>query len=132
MIDYIIDSLDNKLIYVLIFLDLAKAFNTINHKILLKKLAKYGIRGEPLHLIKSYLMTRTQCNLVNYCESNSRTINVGVSQGSSLGPLLILLYIILMICPYLQLKVRLFADDTCLSYEHTDPYTLNNIVKAIG
>ena len=85
-INDIISSVENKSINCSIFLDLAKAFNTVNHDILLRKLDKYGIRGIPLLLIKNYLKDRQQITNVNHFKSDPLSINVGVPQGSCLGP----------------------------------------------
>ena len=128
IINEIISSVDNNLTNCCIFLDLAKAFNTVNHGILLSKLDKYGVRGPPLHLIKHYLNNRQQITNINNFKSNKLNINVGVPQGSCLGPLLFLIYINDMhLCT--SLKLSLFADDTCLSLSHEDPQILQNCLN---
>ena len=86
-------SMDNKNFTVGIFIDLAKAFHTANHRILLEKLKHYGLRDTTNDCFKSYLENRKQFVVINKTSSNRSTITCGVLQGSILGPLLFILYI---------------------------------------
>jgi hypothetical protein len=105
------NALDNKHKSLGIFLDLTKAFDTVNHKILINKLEHYGVRGNMLQLLKSYLSDRKQRVWINNQHSSERTIEVGVPQGSVLGPLLFLIYINDIEVAVNKGKIRLFADD---------------------
>ena len=75
------------------FVDLQKAFDTVNHNILLNKLSHYGIRGTMNEWFKSYLQGRKQIVSINGVESELRELNHGVPHGSVLGPLIFLIYI---------------------------------------
>ena len=76
-----------------LLLDITKAFDSINHVILITKLKNYGFRGRRSVFLRSYLSGRTQFTSLQCCTSDMRTISYGVPQGSILGALLFLLYI---------------------------------------
>jgi hypothetical protein len=93
LINKIATSIDEKKITVGVFLDLSKAFDTLDHQTLFTKLEHYGIRGMALQWIKSYFYDRRQYVQFNEISSTENNIICGVPQGSILGPLFFLLYI---------------------------------------
>ena len=95
-----------------IFYDLSKAFDTVNHKILLKKLHNYGIRGITLKWFESYLTSRFQYTVVNSSASAVLPISIGVPQGSILGPLLLTIYLNDLQFASKNPVLTLFADDS--------------------
>ena len=97
-----------------VFCDLSKAFDTLNHSILLEKLDHYGIRGTALNWFESYLSNRFQYVDLNGHSSSRLLLATGVPQGSILGPLLFLLYINDLPSAS-NLKCVTFADDTSKS-----------------
>ena len=105
------ENIDHKQVNLAIFLDLKKAFDTVDHKILLEKLEAYGIRELAGNWFRSYLEDRQ----LNCYESRAKTITCGIPQGSSLGPLLFIVYLndfekCLKAC-----KAGMYADDTQVS-----------------
>ena len=127
--EIIIESIDKGKYGRGIFIDLRKAFDTVNHGILLKKLEHYGIRGNMLDWFQSYLSDRKQYVDINGKSSELLEITCGVPQGSVLGPLLFLIYINDLPNINKILNFYLYADDTNIYYESSSLDKLERTVN---
>jgi len=110
-IDNIYKLLDQNETVIGLYLDLEKAFDTVNHEILLYKLNNYGIRGTSYAWFKNYLTNRKQFVSLDGISSHLENISCGVPQGSILGPILFLIYINDMHNAVPERNIKLFADD---------------------
>lgn len=115
LIDRIITQMDQDEIPINIYLDLSKAFDTIDHLILIDKLKYYGINGTNLNLFSSYLNNRKQYTEIDHIKSNMLPITTGIPQGSILGPLLFIIYINDFAQASKMFNFIIYADDTTLS-----------------
>ena len=95
-----------------VFLDLKKAFDTVDHNILISNLSAYGIRGTSIEWFKSYLSERKHKYFLNGSLSSNRVLSCGIPQGTILGPLLFLLYINDLPNCLMHSQARIYADDT--------------------
>ena len=111
-----------------IFIDLEKAFDTVSHNILCNKLEFYGLRGNINRLLQSYLGNRKQYVSLNGIDSEVKDVTCGVPQGSSLGPLLFLLYINDFRFCLSKTSSGHFADDTFIVYNSKKAKTIETII----
>ena len=121
--------LDNGKFVAGVFIDLEKAFDTVNHKYLCEKLKNYGLRGNINLLIKSYLTDRKQFVSINGFDSEIKYVKCGVPQGSSLGPLLFLIYINDFRYSLVKSDCGHFADDTFIMYSSNKLKTIETVLN---
>ena len=119
LLNYFYDSLDNRKFSFAVFVDFRKAFDTINHDILLRKLYRYGIRGTALSLFHSFLSDRKYRVKIQCSYSETITSHIGLPQGATLSPTLFLLYVNDLYYASPNLKSILFADDTTLLFSNS-------------
>ena len=128
-LESITSALDNLAFSICILIDFRKAFDTVEHSILLNKLHNYGIRGTALQWFNIYLTNRYQYVNYNNTTSNMKQIVYGVPQGSILWPLLFLLYINDISSVSNVFSSLLFADDTTLLYSSNNLQELSATVN---
>ena len=116
----VLNALNKKEISIGLFLDLSKAFDSLDHHILLDKLYCYGMRGVVHKWFQSYLNNRKQFVSSNGFKSQLMTIKCGVPQGSILGPLLFILYVNDICNVSNRFNLILYADDTSVCMSNTD------------
>ena len=121
--DDILLGMNNKEYTLASFIDLKKAFDTINHEILLQKLPYFGLNMDIIKWIQNYLTNRRQKCTVNGMTSEEKDITCGVPQGSILGPLLFLLYVNDVGANMIHSNVLLYVDDTVIFAKHKDKRT---------
>ena len=118
LVNDITEELDKGNCSIRIFIDLSKAFDTVDNKLLLRKMEHYGIRGNALLWFTSYLSDRTQYVSPNHTNSQTLPVTCGVLQGSILEPLLFILFINDIINASKIAEFIMFYDDTNLIFKH--------------
>ena len=114
----------------MIFIDLKNAFDTVDHQILLNKMRNYGINGLEHQWFSSYLDNRRQFCKVNDVSSDLAEINIGVRQGSCLGPLLFLIYINDLTFALKHARATMYVDDTAISFSVDNIEEIDAVVNA--
>ena len=123
-------NIDKSQINGVVFIDLKKAFDTVDHSILIDKLRRYGLNEQTLNYFTSYLENRSQRCFVNGHLSQKVSVRCGVPQGSILGPLLFLIFINDLPNCFDTAKTTMYADDTTLSFCANDTNRLESQVNS--
>ena len=136
LMENITNNLESKLLSAILSIDLCKAFDTIDHELLILKMENYGFRGVAKDFFTSYIENRMQCVIYNDIKSDFSNINIGVPQGSVLGPLLFNIFLNDLHIVFISSIPILFADDTNLIFKDKDVNTLkltmNNELKKLN
>ena len=136
LLDLIVKDINKQHYDISLFIDFLNAFDLVNHNILLRKLYFYGIRGIPYNLLASFLTDRYQYVFSNGFSSKKEKVDIGVVQGSILGPLLFIIFVNDIGNSSPVLKFNLFADDTSIYYGspnlHESYQVFNNELEKVS
>ena len=127
--DCIRKSIDEGCVTAAVFVDFRKAFDSVNHQLLLKKLPGYGIQTQELRWFENYLTNRCQSVVYGSAQSASQQITSGVPQGSILGPILFSIYINDLPNCLLQSQILLYADDAVLFYADSNIGKISTVLN---
>ena len=111
----IFNALNEREYTITTFVDMAKAFDIVNHKILLEKLNRLGFTGNLLKLLGNYLDNRKQSTTANGYVSNENIVTCGIPQGSTVGPLMYIIYVNDILSSIRNCKYYMYADDTVIN-----------------
>lgn len=128
LVDKWLDYLQNNVYGCVLFVDFAKAFDVIDHSLLLKKLKMYRVADKTLSFLESFLSNRQQLVVANGIKSSMKRLHFGVPQGSVLGPLLFLSYVNDLPL-HMETPCELFADDTTIHTCDSNLDTLTNTIQ---
>ena len=129
LIDAVATGMDKQIHTGIILVDLQKAFDTLDHGVRLEKMKYFGFRVSIIKWFESYLSNRKFFVCIDNVFSEAGTLKYGVPQGSILGPLLFLLYVNDLPQPLADADAYLYADDTCIFYQHEDVEKTENVLN---
>ena len=130
MTDVILKNMDSRQLTCVMYLDLKKAFDTVDTSILLIKLEMYCIRNNEFRWFQNYRTGRSQVVSVNGATSDSHDLDVGVPQGSTLGPLLFIVLIMIFLVWLTKCKITLYAVDTALLFSSKRVHEIQTVLTS--